>query len=192
MPRPWMPLYVADYLGDTGHLSTIEHGAYLLLIMHYWQNGGLPKEDAKLARITRTTTREWAGMRDTLAEFFAEGWSHARIDRELSSADAAYQRRAKAGSKGGNAQAMLKRTGSNAGSNAGAGLKQSQSQSQKEEEPSRKQRDQDVALVGASAARPPDARPPADASPPRSPDPDPAAWDDHANLGRDANLRGAR
>src|SRR3546814_8122762 len=81
-----MPLYVADYLADTGHLSTVEHGAYLLLIMHYWQSGGLPDDDKKLARITRLSPREWAGVRETVAEFFAADWRHGRIDMEMARA----------------------------------------------------------------------------------------------------------
>ena len=84
---PYMPLYISDYLADAAHLSTIEHGAYLLLIMTYWQRGEpLPNDDKRLARIARMTPDEWADARDTVAEFFIEKdtvWTHKRIDAEL-------------------------------------------------------------------------------------------------------------
>lgn len=83
MSRPWMPLYVSDYLGDTQHFSTIEHGAYMLLIMHYWQAGSLPADETRLARIARMTPDEWAASRDVLSEKFDTGWRHGRIDEEL-------------------------------------------------------------------------------------------------------------
>jgi uncharacterized protein YdaU (DUF1376 family) len=84
---PYIPLFVADYLADTAHLSTQQHGAYMLLIMNYWQRGGpLPDDDARLAKIARVGPREWARMRDTISEFFtiADGvWLHSRIATEL-------------------------------------------------------------------------------------------------------------
>lgn len=104
MSRAWMPLYVADYLADTGHLTTAEHGAYLLLIMHYWSNGGLPDDERKLARIARMTPDEWAEARDTVAELFQDGWKHKRIEKELIDAQAAYERRSKAGKDGARAK----------------------------------------------------------------------------------------
>ena len=85
---PWMPLYVADYLADTGHLSTDEHGAYLLLIMHYWRTGGLPDDDSRLASITRLGKR-WPKVSKTVRDFFhAENGTltHKRIDLELAKA----------------------------------------------------------------------------------------------------------
>ena len=86
MSAPWMPLYVADYIADTGHLTTLEHGAYLLLIMTYWRKGGLPDDDAQLTRITRLSLDEWLNVRSTVAELFHDGWKHKRIDAELSKA----------------------------------------------------------------------------------------------------------
>jgi uncharacterized protein YdaU (DUF1376 family) len=89
---PYMPLFVADYLADTAHLNTFQHGAYLLLIMNYWQRGGpLPDDDKRLASIARVGPREWARMRDVISEFFsiANGsWSHSRIDVELARVEA--------------------------------------------------------------------------------------------------------
>ena len=78
-----MPFYFADYLADTGHLSTVEHGAYFLLIAHYWAHGKLPDDEAAIARITRMTARQWSRSRDVLRSFFDDGWFHKRIDEEI-------------------------------------------------------------------------------------------------------------
>lgn len=86
MKRPWMPLYIADYLADTAHLSTIEHGAYILLIMHYWTKGSLPSDDDTVRRITRLDKRQWVAHRDILASMFLPGWRHKRINSELAKA----------------------------------------------------------------------------------------------------------
>jgi uncharacterized protein YdaU (DUF1376 family) len=99
-----MPFYVADYLADTGHLSTLEHGAYMLLIMHYWQHRELPTDDAKLARISRMTPDEWGAVRPTLVDLFDEDWTHARIDAELAKADETIGKRKAAGKAGASAR----------------------------------------------------------------------------------------
>src|SRR5262252_470300 len=78
-----MPLYVADYLADTAHLSAAQSGAYLHLIMHYWQHGGLPDDDDKLARIARMRIEDWRRHRGTVEAFFQPRWVHPRIDSEL-------------------------------------------------------------------------------------------------------------
>lgn len=83
MNRPWMPLYVADYRIKTAHLSTVEHGAYLLLIMHYWASGSLPTDDPSLARIAGLTAKEWNKHRTVIAKFFDAQWRHSRIDEEI-------------------------------------------------------------------------------------------------------------
>lgn len=103
-PDTWMPLYWGDYLRDTAHLSASEHGAYLLLIGHYWTSGQpLQDDDARLARIARMSPREWKAARVALSEFFNIDnglWSHKRIDRELAKAVAKTEAKAEAGRRG--------------------------------------------------------------------------------------------
>lgn len=103
-----MPLYVGDYLGDTGHLTTSQHGAYLLLMMHYWRKGGLPDDDEQLSAITKLPANIWKGYRSTLQAFFYDGWNHKRIDEELAVMEVKTRKRAAAGSKGGT-QAFINR-----------------------------------------------------------------------------------
>jgi uncharacterized protein YdaU (DUF1376 family) len=118
-----MPLYVADYRKDTGHLSNPEHGAYLLLIMHYWATGGLPDNDAQLARIACLTPREWGRMRATIQAFFHDGWRHKRVDEELAhAAVVSSKRKAAADQRHGNGDA-------NASANAPPIAEQMQTQS---------------------------------------------------------------
>lgn len=106
MSAPWMPLYIADYLADTTQLTTAEHGAYLLLIMTYWRQGGLPDDDAMLARITRMTPKEWTRAKPVLAAFFQAGWKHSRIEKELEKSARKSEARAESGSRGGTAKAL--------------------------------------------------------------------------------------
>jgi uncharacterized protein YdaU (DUF1376 family) len=96
----WMPLYVGDYRGDTPHLNAAQHGAYLLLIMHYWQHAGLPDDDEQLARIACMPLAEWRRNRQLIRAFFSDGWRHKRIDKELAGAVESYEKRSQAGRKG--------------------------------------------------------------------------------------------
>ena len=91
--RAWMPLHITDYLADTGHLNAAEHGAYLMLIMYYWQNGSLPADERLLARLARMSKAEWDESRDVLAMLFGPGWTHKRIDAELAKADEIIEKR---------------------------------------------------------------------------------------------------
>jgi uncharacterized protein YdaU (DUF1376 family) len=109
MSRPWMPLYVGDYISDTGHLTATQHGAYLLLMMHYWQKKGLPNDDRQLAAIARLTPAQWKKERDTIATFFQDGWKHKRIEFELTEAD----RISQAGRKGGVASGKARQAKTN-------------------------------------------------------------------------------
>lgn len=120
----WMPLFIGDYLADTGRLTTEQHGAYLLLIMDYWRNGPPPNDDAVLANITRSTSGNWKRLRVAIEGFFvvADGkWGHSRIDREIEDAEAgklkAQQKAAKAAEARWSKQEVSS-TSSNAPSNA--------------------------------------------------------------------------
>ena len=101
----WMPLYVGKYLAATGHLTPAEHGAYLLLLMHYWSNGPLPNDDKSLAAIARTSRIAWGrGVGSTIRGFFHvgdDGRLHQRkADKELTKAtDISTKRAAAARSK---------------------------------------------------------------------------------------------
>lgn len=101
MSLPRMSLHIGDYKKDTGHLGAAEHGAYLLLTMHYWATGGLPNDDARLARIACMTDEEWRGALPTIAALFQPGWRHKRIDLELANAQEKYDKLSTAGKKGG-------------------------------------------------------------------------------------------
>jgi uncharacterized protein YdaU (DUF1376 family) len=126
-----MPLYIADYRADTAHLSAAQHGAYLLLIMHYWQTGGLPLEDAALARIACMSPVEWKRNRAAVAAFFTSRWTHKRIDKELAkSAEISSKRSASAKQKHSNSSANAPANVQQLDTHAGA---TSQPQSPKED-----------------------------------------------------------
>lgn len=83
----WMPIYWADYFADTTHLTTEEHGAYLLLIGAYWRRGNaLPSDAAFLASVTKMTLRRFKLVSNKLSEMFVvlDGlWYHVRVEKEI-------------------------------------------------------------------------------------------------------------
>jgi uncharacterized protein YdaU (DUF1376 family) len=69
----WMPLYTADYMGDTAHLTMEQSGSYLQLIMTYWRSGPLPADVARLAAICRMSRTHFARhVWPVVSAFFTE------------------------------------------------------------------------------------------------------------------------
>lgn len=67
---PSMPMYWDAYLADTTHLTTEEHGAYLLLLGAMWRrNGTVPDDDRDNARIIGLTKGKWLKIKQRLSDF---------------------------------------------------------------------------------------------------------------------------
>lgn len=104
-PDTWMPVYWGDYARDTGHLNAAGHGAYLMLIKHYWCTGTpLIDDDSELWRIACCDSeKEWMKLRQKVVRLFIKEGGilrHKRIDREIKSASEAVSAKAEAGKRG--------------------------------------------------------------------------------------------
>lgn len=100
---PWFPLYVGDYLRDTMHLTTEQHGAYMLLLMAQWTSGSIPDDNDRLAAITRLSITGWLAMRPVLLEYFSikgGALTNNRLERERERTIGIQDKRRAAGKKG--------------------------------------------------------------------------------------------
>lgn len=107
MSFAFLPLYTGDYLRDTQHLSCAEHGIYIKLLIHCWdQRGPAPLDERRLCGIVNARSGdEIEAMRRVLAEFFVrmdDGWYNERMMKEITRADAISGKRSEAGRAGAN------------------------------------------------------------------------------------------
>src|SRR6266852_624393 len=103
-----MPFYIGDYLKRTMHLTTEQHGIYLLLIMACWCNSGLlPSDDLQLSAIVRLPVAKWRAMKAVIAPFFSitdDGWQNKRVTEELANSVTITNERSEAGKRGAKAR----------------------------------------------------------------------------------------
>lgn len=101
MSRAWIAFYMGDYDKDTQALSTLEHGAYFLLLKQCWVHGSVPLEPAKRANIAKLTLREWNKIAPTINPFFDDDGTQKRASKEIEKAETLRTKRAIAGFRGG-------------------------------------------------------------------------------------------
>lgn len=86
---PALPLFTDAYLADTRHLTTLQHGAYLLLLMTAWRTKtcSLPDDDKQLARYASMGLATWKRNKDVLLSFFSKDkngmWIQNRLTDEF-------------------------------------------------------------------------------------------------------------
>jgi len=81
----WYPFYAGDYARDTAHLSMLEHGAYRLLLDHYYNTQApLPLDRGKLYRVCRAIDGGEREAIDAILESFflsdLDGWRNKKAD----------------------------------------------------------------------------------------------------------------
>ena len=105
MGNPWFPFYMGDYLRDTQHLNTLEHGAYLKLIIHYYTTQQpIPDDDELLMQICGVSKFIWKKSGSKVKNLFDKSENyllHKRIEAELEKSKNLSENRRLAALKGG-------------------------------------------------------------------------------------------
>ncbi|MGB0817792.1 MAG: YdaU family protein [Candidatus Puniceispirillaceae bacterium] len=113
MGLQWYPRYAGDYIRKTRHLSLLEHGAYTLLLDHYYatgkpievSNASLMPDHSRVHRLCSASTNEEKAAVDSVLEMFFEltdeGYINAKAAQVIEQQRAAHERRVNAGRKGG-------------------------------------------------------------------------------------------
>jgi uncharacterized protein YdaU (DUF1376 family) len=105
-PNYWYPRHYKGYGEKTAHLSIIEHGAYTLLLDHYYQTrGNLMANASALLRVCRCQSEEERNaVLSVLDQFFTVDergcYRNKRADKELGIAANVSQARSEAGKAG--------------------------------------------------------------------------------------------
>lgn len=109
---PFFKFWPANYLADTTHLSPLEHGVYLLLLLAEWQSPDcrLPNDDITLARYAHLTKQQWSRIKNEIMPFFSEDENGRLFQKRLIKEFNSCQMRMKKCSTAGRASA-LKRQG---------------------------------------------------------------------------------
>lgn len=113
---PALPLFTDAYLADTRHLSTEEHGAYLLLLMCAWRTRGcaLRDDDRFLARIVGVSAQRWRRIKPVMREFFdvSDGvWRQKKLLDVYRGVETRVAKNRANGARGGRAKAAKSGTG---------------------------------------------------------------------------------
>lgn len=98
----WMPIYIGDYLRDTEELTCQEHGAYLLLLMHYWQKKGeIGSDIERLARVCKSSVETCSFVLGYYFTLENESYKNKRADEEMAKAEKRRVSRSENGKLGG-------------------------------------------------------------------------------------------
>ena len=91
MSFDWFPFNTKDFLANTRRLNTEAKGAYLLLMLDYYEQGeGPPDDDDVLATICELPLETWQRHRRVISPMFEirDGrWRHDRIKSEMEKAE---------------------------------------------------------------------------------------------------------
>ena len=106
---PFMPLWVADFVGDTLDLGAKEIGAYMLILMAMWgRDGYLPNDAKKLQRVARCG-RDWPDVWSSIQHYLVvdgDRITQGRLLKELQKVVSKREVNAQSGARGGTAKAL--------------------------------------------------------------------------------------
>lgn len=123
---PALMIWTDAYLGDTHHLTTEEHGAYMLMLMTAWRSPGccLRDDDVFLARVAKANVQRWrCRLRPAMIHFWDihDGvWTQRRLLEERAKVEAISQKRSMASRKKWESQKRRKPLDGNDSGNANA------------------------------------------------------------------------